>query len=372
MSFVLGVEASRLAHDVRGIGRYVRAMLPRFLRDRPELRIVFFVKRPGDVQKLRRALAHMDPSGARIVVRHHRDMTRSNVDVMWYPWNISRPVPAHGAVVVSMHDVAPLAWPDPRPWKWWKNYRWRRLYRTTARRATLFITISDFSAREINRLLGVPRERIRVTLLAADDVAVAPPGHDDEALARLKVREPFVLTVGAADRRKNIGFLERAMSTVVKTHSEVTLALAGPRRKDRAAPVDPPWQRTLGFVSDDDLVTLYRRATALVAPTSYEGFGLPVLEAMRLGTPVICARASSLPEVAGAAALWVEPQDELQLAEAISRVLGDEALRGSMRQAGLQQATRFSWDETARLTIEAFEEAARAVPRGSQWRGAAV
>jgi alpha-1,3-rhamnosyl/mannosyltransferase len=181
-----------------------------------------------------------------------------------------------------------------------------------------------------------------------------------------------MLTVGAADRRKNLRVLERAMPAVVAKHPDVMLALAGPRRKDRAAPVDPPWQRTLGFVSDDDLVTLYRRATALVAPTSYEGFGLPVLEAMRLGTPVICSRASSLPEVAGTAALWVEPRDEAQLAEAICQVLDDADLRARMRDASLRQAALFSWDETARLTLTAFEEAARAVQRGSGPTAAAV
>jgi len=103
-----------------------------------------------------------------------------------------------------------------------------------------------------------------------------------------------------------------------------------------------------------------------VMPSTYEGFGLPVLEAMRLGTPVICARASSLPEVAGDAAAWVEPNDEAALAATISRVLVDELLRSRMRAAGISQAARFTWDETARRTLHAFDDARRLFEDGQR------
>jgi alpha-1,3-rhamnosyl/mannosyltransferase len=112
-------------------------------------------------------------------------------------------------------------------------------------------------------------------------------------------------------------------------------------------------------VSDGDLAALYRAATALVQPSTYEGFGLPVLEAMRLGAPVICARAASLPEVAGDAAAWFDPADGAGLAAAITRVLSDDGLRAAMRDAGTRRAAEFSWNETARRTLEAFDEAVR-------------
>jgi hypothetical protein len=150
--------------------------------------------------------------------------------------------------------------------------------------------------------------------------------------------------------------LERAMARLAFTHPDVTLVLAGPRRGIDAA--EPAWRRTLGFVSDDDLVSLYRGARALLAPSSYEGFGLPVLEAMRLGTPVICARASSLPEVAGDAAAYVHPDDDEALAAIAARVVEDDALHARMRAAGLAQSARFSWEDTARRTLDAFDEAA--------------
>jgi glycosyltransferase involved in cell wall biosynthesis len=214
---------------------------------------------------------------------------------------------------------------------------------------------SAFTASEIQRVLGGDAGRIRVVPLAADDFEVSSRADDAEALARLGVKAPYVLTVGAAEKRKNHALLERAMRDVVASHPGTTLVLAGPRR--HAAADVAPWMHTLGFVSDADLMALYRGAAAFVMPSTYEGFGLPVLEAMRVGTPVICANASSLPEVAGDAALWVTPDDPAELARAISRVLDDESLRRKMRAESLLRSNVFSWDETTRATLRAFDEA---------------
>jgi len=109
-----------------------------------------------------------------------------------------------------------------------------------------------------------------------------------------------------------------------------------------------------GFVSDDDLPGVYAGAQLLVMPSLYEGFGFPVLEAMACGTPVICSNVSSLPEVAGTAALQVDPRDTDALAAAMDRVLGDEALAEELRQRGLQQAARFTWAQTAQQTLAVY------------------
>ncbi|MEO8562048.1 MAG: glycosyltransferase family 1 protein [bacterium] len=354
-SLVVAVEASRMVHDKRGIGRYVRALIPRFLAQRPGLRLILFVRRKRDVETLRCMLPTLGALADRVEIRLRSEMDRTRADVFWYPWNIALPAPRRGVVVATIHDVAPLALPDPRWWKWLKNRRWRARYRATADRAALLVTDSEFSAGEIVRMLGVPRARIRVTLLAADDAELPDASRDAEAMARLGVRSPFFLVVGAADRRKNIGLVERAMPAVVQACPGATVVLAGPRRAKRVS--EPSWWQTLGFVSDEDLVSLYRSARALIAPSSYEGFGLPVLEALRLGTPVIVARASSLPEVAGDAALYVGVSDADAVASAATRLLGDDALHASMREASLAQSAHFSWDETARQTLVAFEEA---------------
>jgi glycosyltransferase involved in cell wall biosynthesis len=342
---------------VRGIGRYVRALLPRLVALRPGLRLALFVKKQRDVDALTPVFAGIPALRDHVTIHPVRDMLKSGADVFWYPWNVASPTPARGPVVVTMHDIVPIAHPDPRLRGWQKNLRWRRRYASTAKRATLIVADSQFTADEVHRMLGVPYERMRVVLLAADDFTAPPVAGDAAALQRLGVAQPFVLAVGAADRRKNLELLERAMPHVIAARPETTLVLAGPRRDPQTPIPDAPWRQTLGFVSEEELAALYRGASTLVMPSTYEGFGLPVLEAMHLGTPVICARASSLPEVAGDAAALIDPDDDVALASIILRVMSDDRLNASMRKASAAQAARFSWDETARQTIGAFEEA---------------
>ena len=354
--FIVAVEASRLAQEVRGIGREVWALLPRLLQQRPTLRLVLLIRRAADGDVVRRRLAELDAPLDRVSFAPLRQVDRVRATLFWYPWNVSLPAPRRGVVVATIQDVAPLVLPDPRRRKFLKNLRWRRRYRYTAKRADLLLAISAFTRDEVHRVLGVPLDRLRVTLLAADDLRIPPAGRDAEALVRLGVTKPYVLAVGAADRRKNLGLLDRAMPRVVETFPETRLVLAGPRRRG-ARGHEPSWQRTLGFVSDEDLMTLYRCARVVVAPSSYEGFGLPVLEAMQLGAPVIAARASSLPEAGGDAAVYVEPDDDVALAREIGRVLANDDVYSAMRDASLAQSARFSWDETARLTLAAFDDA---------------
>ena len=353
-SLVVAVEASRLAQERRGIGREVWALLPRLLRQRPDLRLVLLVRRSGDMEEIGTRLASLGAPLDRVGFHPRWRLDSCGADLFWYPWNVALPAPRRGVVVATIQDVAPLVLPDPRRRKLLKNFRWRRRYRLTAKRATLLIAISNFTRDEVHRVLGVPTSRIRVTPLAADDLVIPSAERDADALARLGVRTPYLLAVGAADRRKNLGLLERAMPRVAATNPDTTLVLAGPRRN---AVADPAWRRTLGFVSDEDLVTLYRCARALIAPSSYEGFGLPPLEAMALGTPVIAARASSLPEVGGDAAVYVAPGDDAALATEIRRVLDDDAHHAALRAASVAQSRRFSWDDTARATLAAFDDA---------------
>ena len=356
-AMVVAVEATRFLREVRGIGRYVRALLPRLVALRPGLRLVLFVKRARDVAPVATVLEDMPGMRGRIDVRPVREMARFKADVFWYPWNTASPTPSTGAVVATMHDIVPIAHPDPRWRGWQKNFRWRRRYGATAARATLIIADSQFTADEIHRMLGVSYDRMRVVLLAADDFTIPSSDADSDALARLGVHAPYVLAVGAADRRKNLALLDRAMPSVVAKHPNLSLVLAGPRRDDQPESAAPAWRKTLGFVTEGQLAALYRGASVLVMPSTYEGFGLPVLEAMRLGTPVISARSSSLPEVGGDAALWVDAADDADLAAKIDLVVSDHRVRAEMRAASLARAACFSWDATARQTLEAFDEA---------------
>jgi glycosyltransferase involved in cell wall biosynthesis len=347
---------------VRGIGRYVAALLPRIATARRELSIILFATDSRDAATLGARTAAEPALTGRVEVRLLRELPRTTADVFWYPWNAIITKPRAGAIVVTVHDVAPIALADPRWTRWLKNRRARRRYEEVARLATRVPTISEFSAREAERWLGIGRDRLRVTRIGGDFGTPSDPARDAEALQRLGITKPFLLTVGAADRRKNFGMLQRAMPRVRAAHPDLTLVLAGPRRKGSAQDPLQSWEHAAGFVSDDDLWSLYRSAELFVFPSRYEGFGLPVIEAMRVGAAVVCTNSSSLPEVGGDAVAYVPSDDADALASTITAILDDRARQHAMRAASRAHWERcMTWDDTARATLAVLDEAALAV-----------
>jgi glycosyltransferase involved in cell wall biosynthesis len=262
--------------------------------------------------------------------------------------------------VITICDVTPLLFPGVHG----RLNVWHHRYALPAilKRAERMITISECSKRDIVRIYGIPEEKVRVTLLAADERftadQAASPG---DALAKLP--RPYILNVGTLEPRKNLDGLIRAFSRAKQRGMPHTLVITGARGwgESRLAPLI----RELGvadsvvftgFIEDDALPHLYREADFFVYPSLYEGFGLPVLEAMACGTPVITSECSSLPEVAGDAALLVDPQSEAELSAAMLQLAGDSVSRGSMREKGLERARGFSWEHTIEQTLKVYEE----------------
>jgi glycosyltransferase involved in cell wall biosynthesis len=228
-----------------------------------------------------------------------------------------------------------------------------------ARSADAVIAVSRHTAEDLTRRSRVPRERIHVVPLAA--ALPMADGEVEETLGRLKVRAPYVLFAGTLDPRKNVVRLVRAYRRVASRGAPHSLVLAGPMGWHpqgllRELAVEAPGEIVLtGRTEPADLDALYRGAAVFVYPSLYEGFGLPVLEAMARGAPCVVSIAGSLPEVAGEAALPIEPQSVAGLADAIERVLNDRTLSSRLREAGRARAARFSWDETARRTLEVYK-----------------
>jgi len=231
------------------------------------------------------------------------------------------------------------------------------------RAADAVIAVSECSQRDAMRLYGTPADKVHV-IPEGVDARFKPVASQQVAQVRDKFHLPehFVLCVGTLEPRKNYSLLFEALATCREQgHSAWPLIIAG----------KPGWLyepilqrindlglqdlvRTTGFFPDEDLPALYNAATLLAMPSRYEGFGLPVLEAMACGTPVVCSNTSSLPEVAGEAALLVPPDDVRAWTQAIARVWNEGALRAQMRARGFAQASHFTWERAARLTSDLY------------------
>lgn len=274
-------------------------------------------------------------------------------------------VPFHALVplVVTIYDVIPLIF--PRLFRRRDVIVLRGYFRRIARTARVILTISEQSQHDIHTRLGVPKERIVVTYLAANSV-FAPRSADQvrSTCERLGIRMPYVLCVGTIEPRKNLSRVMEAFAQLRvrgAPHRLVLVGKAGPLATPILAAatrlgLDDAIQFT-GFVADEDLAALYSGATAFVYPSLYEGFGLPPLEAMACGCPVITSNCSSLPEVVGAAGLQVNPYDVLALTGAMERLITDRAFADELRHRGLERASSFTWQRCIEHTANAYAQA---------------
>jgi glycosyltransferase involved in cell wall biosynthesis len=263
-----------------------------------------------------------------------------------------------------VHDLAFLTLPDAA-YPTLRVYL-ERVVPRSARRATRIIAVSERTRQDVLDYLELPEDRVCTVYEGVDPVFRLA---GDPALARTQVRslgvdQPYILTVGTLQPRKNYPRLLEVYARLRRRGLRHRLVIAGARGW-----MDDPIFRSIDDLhlrdhvtvvrpSDASLVALYQAADAFIYPSLYEGFGLPPLEAMACGVPVACSRASSLPEVAGDAALLFDPTDPEGMEEALRNVLQDDDLRAELRRRGLAQAARFSWDRAAQETVRVYQEAA--------------
>jgi glycosyltransferase involved in cell wall biosynthesis len=267
--------------------------------------------------------------------------------------------------VVTIHDVSYARHPEWYPYR--RDFVRRAFYRWSATSASAVVTDSEFSASEIVEAYGIPRRRIHVIPLGVD-AKFSPATAADACELPQEVSGLFVLHVGDLHERRN---LTTALDAVLAARrhfggaSAVQLVLAGVDRGIGdglcaiAADADMPEAVVkLGPVSEPLLRSLYRCAAALVYPSFYEGFGLPIVEAMASGTPVIASHAASIPEVLGDAGILVDPYDVRAWTDAIVHVVNDDDCRTTLRSRGLSRAAGFTWERTARLTLGVYRAVA--------------
>jgi glycosyltransferase involved in cell wall biosynthesis len=290
-----------------------------------------------------------------------RAATRAGVNLIHAP-AYTAPFWAGVPVVLTIHDVSYERHPEWYPYR--RDWMRRTFYRRSARAARHILTDSEFSASEIAAAYRIPAARMTVVPLGVSSRSFGPT--DDSAACDLptEVATPFLLHVGDLHERRNLGMIVEAMFEARRhfgSAAALSLVLAGVDRgvgdalcalAEEQGARDAVVQ--LGPVDEPLLRGLYHGATALVYPSLYEGFGLPLLEAMASGTPVIASRAASIPEVVGDAGMLIDPDDGPGWADAIVKVVNDEHLREQLRTRGLTRASTFTWERTARMTAEVY------------------
>ena len=352
-----------------GIGTYVRRLVPALAKRDPSLEIKLFHARfPNAVperwtrtfwmEELPQSIRSLYPRW-NLVGRPGLPHPLSTLDVVHGPSPAS--IPPAGPdqkLVITVHDIAFLAYPQHFPREWRTVFRLG--LRAAVRRADAIVTPSRNTAEDLLNRTKVDPGRVHVIPLAASGDAL--PDGGEQTLSRLKIHPPFLLFVGTLEPRKNLVRLIRAYRRAAASGIPHSLVLAGPlgwrhQQLHREIALRGPGEILLtGELPGADLGALYRHASAFVYPALYEGFGLPVLEAMAHGLPVIASNTSSLPEVAGEAALGVDPESVREIAAAIEALLTDSALAEKLAARARARAERFSWDETARLTLQVYEK----------------
>src|SRR5256714_4723842 len=303
----------------------------------------------------------------RIPLTLSRELRRNPVDVLHVQY--TAPPLAPCPVVTTIHDLAFEHLPETFNRRSWMQLR--LTVRHTARQAAQIITVSEYSRQDISATYRIPSARITATPEAASGKFF--PVTDGTELKAIReiygIERNYILSLCSIQPRKNLIRLVEAYSFLRKSSAGAKLpqlVLAGKRawlddEIFRAAQREPVAEDIVltGYVADEHLNALYSGATCFVYPSYFEGFGLPILEAMKCGTPVIAGNRTSIPEVAGEAAVLFDPFDTNSLVDALQRLLRDPECRATLRAKGLQRASEFSWKTTARLTLEVYKRAAR-------------
>jgi glycosyltransferase involved in cell wall biosynthesis len=361
----VGIDARLVYYSQAGIGQYILHLVEGLAKIDPENEYVLLQSRKDDTTILEqpnfRRVSLWTPS-------HHRleryslnvELMRLGLDVLHSPDFIPPHRPSCKSVI-TVHDLAFLLYPH---FLTKESARYYGYIDEAVRWTDHIIAVSESTKRDTVQHLGVPDDKITVVHEAASPIF--RPVAEDEARQQVRNRHgvdgPFILFVSTIEPRKNVPTLLRALYQLVECYKEdVQLVLAGGKGwlyEDVFTTVKELQMnsrvRFVGRVSSEDLLYLYNAAEMLAHPAFYEGFGLPPLEAMACGLPVIVSNVASLPEVVGDAGLLIDPHDVDELTVAIWRVLTHKELRQEMTEKGLRQAARFSWDRAASETLKIY------------------
>lgn len=362
MTLHVGLIHYGLDRQTGGIGRYTAELAAALAQQGAAVHLLWAGPRPEGAQGVALPGAYLLPGlltvGQAGIAWQAR---RLGLDLVHDPTGAMPLLLARTPRVLTIHDAIPYIYPQTSTRLDWLIYRlWLPL---AVRAASAIITVSAQSRKDILTHLPVEPERVVAIPEAADRrFRPVPPAEVEPVLRQYGLERPYILYVGALESRKNLPRLLEAYARLRTWSDRWRLVIVG-ARKWKSSPIFAtvqalglePHVTFTGYVADEHLPALYSGADLFAFPSLYEGFGLPVLEAMACGAPVVTSNTSSLPEVTGDAALLVDPTDVAQLADAMCLVLSQPALAAELRAKGLARAVQFSWERTARETLSVYE-----------------
>ncbi len=371
----IGIDARAAVKTTDGIGRYAVELLKAYSARNDDCEYVVF-KHPNlefsfaldsrftEIILPTKRFSPVEQIWLPLVLRTH------NLD-LFHSLHFTLPIFYGGLQVLTVHDVMPAI----LPWFFGKQDLRKKvaskyltaLVRKSIQKASGIIVDSDHTAQDLVSYFDIPRDAIARVYLGIDHFVVNPDGiGTDSVLNKFGLRSPYFFVITNFRPYKNLPRILEAFSIVRSRFRDVELIVAGsnPKYKSQALEGLPSgWMdgvKFLGFIDDADLPRLLSNARAFVFPSLYEGFGLPVLESMKMGVPVITARAASLPELGGDAVCYVNPKDANEIAVAMIDLLVNDKLRMDMIKLGEKQAKMFSWRITAEQTWSVYKDAMKA------------
>ncbi|HJX37558.1 MAG TPA: glycosyltransferase family 1 protein [Anaerolineae bacterium] len=365
----IGIDGRYIADHFPGIGRYTYNLAAKLPELAPDTDFVLFhnprlLNTRYDLERMAlnpnlRLLPVDVPTRSLKEQYQLRSLARAfSLDLLHSPYYIM-PYWQHCPSVVTMYDLIPMIYPQDLPHRW-TAWVFRAAASLAIRRANHTIAISECTKRDLIRLFGASEDKITVTHLAADERFRPLDSQQWKNTVRAYgLPERYILYLGINKPHKNLAFLLQVFKEI---RTEAKLVLAG-KEDPRYPQVREEARRLrlgdrvvfLGDIPEHDLPMIYNGAQVFVFPSLYEGFGLPVLEAMACGTPVVCSNSSSFPEIVGDAAVTVDPQDRVGWVTALTELLESEELRAELRTKGLEQANKLNWQKAARETLDVYQ-----------------
>jgi len=343
MKIAIDISPLERGHKVRGVGFYLKYLKESLLRYYPNNTYIFF-SQENEIDK--------------------------TIDIIHYPYFdpffLTLPLRKRAKTVVTVHDLTPLVFPKAFPAGIKGKARWF-IQRQALKNVDAVITDSESSKKDILRFAGLSEKKVHVVYLAAGEEYSRVKGlRVNELRQKYNLPERFALYVGDVTWNKNLPRLVEAALT-----ADIPLVMVGKALTEKDFDRSNPWNSDrikleklitgeknifrLGFIPTDDVIALYKSARVFIMPSLYEGFGLPILEAMNCGCPVITTKEGSLPEVAGDAAYYVDAYSVSSIKEGIEKVFSSERIQKELQDKGFIQAKKFTWKKTAAETVRIYE-----------------